>query len=264
MSGFIVLHRDATEHPLLLGDAARFGAWFWLVAKACWKPTRFNLSGKLVTLERGQLCVSRAQLSAAWGMSPSAVERFLTRLETEQMIGRATGQGRTIITIENYDKYQVANEQTGQATGQATGQPPDSHRTTKEQGNKGTRVILDAEASSGGRGVEDEGGNEHDLFEPASPQDPAEPGLKPDHVVESWNVLAKKIGRPCVRELTPERRTSLKARIAGYSIDDFRQVLASVERSPFLRGERNWPGVTFDWIIKKNNFLKILEGNYDG
>lgn len=138
MSGFVALHRDATEHPLLLGNAERFGAWFWLVAKACWKPTPFNVAGKVIVLQRSQLCVSRTQLATAWGMKPSAVERFLTRLETEQMIGRETGQGRSIITICNFDKYQMGDEQAGQATGQATGQSSDSHRTTKEQGNKGT------------------------------------------------------------------------------------------------------------------------------
>ena len=71
-------------------------------------------------------------------MLPSGVERFLTRLETEQMIGRETGQGRSIITICNYDKYQERRDEAGQATGQAIGQRPDSDRTAKEQGNKGT------------------------------------------------------------------------------------------------------------------------------
>lgn len=129
MSGFALTHRTVFDHPLFDGDAARLGAWLWLVGKACWKPTPFDISGKIVTLERGQICVSRSQLAKAWGMSPSAVERFLTRLETEQMIGRATGQGRSIVTICNYDKYQSTPDEPGQATGQATGQRPDSKRT---------------------------------------------------------------------------------------------------------------------------------------
>ena len=140
MSGFIALHREAREHPLFAGNAERFGAWFWLVATACWRPTKFNAGGTIITLERGQLCVSRTQLATAWGMSPSAVERFLTRLQTEQMIGRSTGQARSIITICNYDTYQGKNDETGQPTGQPTGQRPDSDRTTKEQWNNGTMV----------------------------------------------------------------------------------------------------------------------------
>lgn len=84
--------------------------------------------------------------------------------------------------------------------------------------------------------------------------------LRPEHFVEAWNKLAGRIGKPLIRNLTPERRQKLKARMAEYSIADFQQVLASVERSAFLRGGRF---LTFDWIIGKSNFLKVLEGNYD-
>ena len=146
MSGFAALYREAVDHPLFVGDSSRLGAWTYLVLKACWKPTKFNIGGKITDLDRGQLCVSRSQLSEAWGWKPSAVERFLVRLETEQMIGRATGQGRTVITICNYAKYQDIEEKAGQPTEQAIGQPSDSHRTTKEQGNQETKAIPSAKA----------------------------------------------------------------------------------------------------------------------
>lgn len=138
MSGFITMQRDALDHHLIGKDPARFYAWFWMVAEACWRDTKFDINGKTIDVLRGQFVASRARLADAWGWSPSAVERFLTRLETEQMIGRDTGQGRSIITIRNYEKYNPSSDGTGQATGQATGQRPDSDRTTKEQGNKGT------------------------------------------------------------------------------------------------------------------------------
>lgn len=141
MSGFVAAYREALDHPLLKGNAERLGAWMWLVMKAAWKPTPFDIGGKIVTIERGQLCASRSQLAQAWGMSPSGVERFLTRLKTEQMIEQETGQGRSIITICNYSKYQDVSDEAGQTTGQVTGQQSDSHRTAKEQGNKGTRDI---------------------------------------------------------------------------------------------------------------------------
>lgn len=150
MSGFAVIYRETVEHPLFTGDAARLGAWVHLILKACWKPTKFRISGKIVELSRGQLCASRAQLAEAWGWKPSAVERFLVRLETEQMIGRETGQGRTVITICNYDKYQDIESETGQPAGQESGQLPDSDRTTKEQRNQETKDIPSAKAD--GRG----------------------------------------------------------------------------------------------------------------
>lgn len=89
------------------------------------------------------------------------------------------------------------------------------------------------------------------------------PALKPEHFVESWNALAARLAKPEIRALTPERRVKLKARIRGYTLDDFREVLGNVERSPFLRGDKGWSGCTFDWITKKGNFQKVLEGNYN-
>jgi hypothetical protein len=90
-----------------------------------------------------------------------------------------------------------------------------------------------------------------------------EPSLKVQDVVEVWNEVADKLGKPKVRDLTPERRTLVKARMNQYKLEDFVQVFNNIERSPFLRGEGGWRGCTFDWVFKKGNFQKILEGNYN-
>ena len=87
--------------------------------------------------------------------------------------------------------------------------------------------------------------------------------LKPEHVVEIWNEAAPKLGKPAVRTLTPSRRKLLKDRIGQYELDDFQDVFGKIERSAFLRGDSGWRGCTFDWVFKRANFQKILEGNYD-
>lgn len=138
MSGFIALHREAREHHLFKGDVARFGAWFWLVSTACWRPVKFNVGGSTITLQRSQLCVSIRQLAEEWGWSKSAVERFLTRLQTETMITTEAGRGRTIITICNYEKYQDSAGGDRDTSETATETPAGQQRDTKEQGNKGT------------------------------------------------------------------------------------------------------------------------------
>ena len=86
----------------------------------------------------------------------------------------------------------------------------------------------------------------------------------PKDIVEVWNDTAVKLGKPKVRDLTPERRQLLKARMSQYALEDFVSVFNSIERSPFLRGDTGWRGCTFDWVFKKANFQKILEGNYNG
>ena len=85
----------------------------------------------------------------------------------------------------------------------------------------------------------------------------------PKDVVEVWNEVAVSLGKPKVRDLTPERRQLLKARMAQYELDDFVLVFNNIKSSPFLRGDHGWRGCTFDWVFKKANFQKILEGNYD-
>ena len=94
--------------------------------------------------------------------------------------------------------------------------------------------------------------------------DEQEDKFNPRHVMEFWNQTAQQLGKPKVRDLTPERRDLLKARIGQYSIDDFVTVFENIKTSPFLRGDNGWRGCTFDWVFKKSNFQKILEGNYNG
>ncbi len=91
----------------------------------------------------------------------------------------------------------------------------------------------------------------------------SEDALKPEHVVDEWNKVALRLGKPKVRDITPERRQLLKARIGQYELDDFLTVFERIEHSPFLRGDTGWNRCTFDWIFKKANFQKTLEGNYD-
>lgn len=113
----------------------------------------------------------------------------------------------------------------------------------------------------------EEGGGRMEEIEELEPKGSCpsgdEPALKPEHIVEAWNQRAPTLGKPTVRNLTPERRQLLKARIGQYGLDDFHSVFGKIERSAFLRGDTGWTGCNFDWVFKKANFQKIIEGNYD-
>lgn len=93
----------------------------------------------------------------------------------------------------------------------------------------------------------------------------ADPAVKPEHVFEAYQDLAKHLGIAVPRDLTPERRQLVKGRISQYSIEDFFLVFDKCRASPFLRGDRQGrTPLSFDWLMKKGNFQKTLEGNYDG
>ena len=142
VTGFVCLHREALNHPLLK-DPSRLGAWFWLVAKAAWKPTPFDVNGKIITLERGQLCVSFRKLSTEWGWSKATVEHFFLRLKSETMIRTSSETGRTIVTICNYAKYQDINLDNKTPSRTPSRTPTGHQPDTKEQGNKLTSNLLD-------------------------------------------------------------------------------------------------------------------------
>ena len=99
--------------------------------------------------------------------------------------------------------------------------------------------------------------------EPPANDDPPDEGLTPAHVMEFWNEIAPRIGKRTIRKLTPERRDLVKGRITQNALTDFQEVFANIRTSPFLRGDTGWRGCTFDWVFKKANFQKILEGNYN-
>jgi len=84
--------------------------------------------------------------------------------------------------------------------------------------------------------------------------------VKVSDVVEYWNEVADRIGKPKVLRLNDTRKQMVKTRIKQNSIDDFLLVFRNIERSSFLR---NWKAMGFDWVFKAGNFQKILEGNYN-
>lgn len=99
--------------------------------------------------------------------------------------------------------------------------------------------------------------------ESAKADRPSGDGLKPEQVFEFYQGLAADLGLPVPRDFTPERRQLTKGRVRQYSLDDFLTVFSKCRDSPFLRGDRGRTPLTYDWIMKKANFQKTLEGNYD-
>jgi hypothetical protein len=70
------------------------------------------------------------------------------------------------------------------------------------------------------------------------------------------------VSLPSVK-LTPKRRGHINARIKEHSIEEIYEMIKNASKSSFLAGQnkRDWQA-TFDWLIRPNNFVKVLEGNY--
>lgn len=70
---------------------------------------------------------------------------------------------------------------------------------------------------------------------------------------------------PKVSSMTDKRKKAVKARASENGKTAIMSVFNNVLQSTFLlgRNDQNWR-CDFDWIFKPTNFIKILEGNYNG
>jgi len=129
--------------------------------------------------------------------------------------------------------------------------PPEKSRQMEDGGDKGRK-----NGEPNGSLV-----NGHAVAVPEPEIDDDE--LKPEHVVEAWNMMAKRTGLPLVRKLTPDRVTSLNRRIHENTIDEFTEAITAIERSDFLRGAgKNGFRANFDFLLSPTKFNRILEGTY--
>ncbi len=137
------MHRGWMDNPAFGNDPySRAQAWCWLIENAAWKETRVPVEGGILTLKRGQLAYSLRYLAKAWRWkSDRRVRVFLARLRVDEMVqtlsapktDAGTDAGRTVLTICNYEKYQVPAK--------TTDAPEDAVRT--QQGRKEEEVKED-------------------------------------------------------------------------------------------------------------------------
>lgn len=83
-------------------------------------------------------------------------------------------------------------------------------------------------------------------------------------VVDSYNTICG--GRlPKVTKLTDKRKRSIKNCLAQFTAEDLSKAFKAAVNTPFLTGknDRCWTA-NFDFIIKPDNIVKILEGAYGG
>lgn len=69
---------------------------------------------------------------------------------------------------------------------------------------------------------------------------------------------------PKIQTMSESRRQKVKAIVKEFGKESIMKVFEHVRNSDFLMGHNKsgWH-CDFDWIFKKNNYIKILEGNYD-
>ncbi len=78
----------------------------------------------------------------------------------------------------------------------------------------------------------------------------------------SWNELVASL--PKAKTWGNKRRLAEKKILEEFKIEDWDLVCQMIEGSEFLSGRNGkWDHCSIDWVLKKENFVKVLEGNYN-
>lgn len=136
--GFITLDRKLQDHWLWSDKPfSRGQAWVDLLFLVNHRQEKIVFNGKQETVERGSRITSIRKLADRWGWSKSKVARFLSALESDEMIVMNSDTCRTALTVVNYDKYQSRRTPSGHK--KDTGETAAGH--AREQTKNDKRMI---------------------------------------------------------------------------------------------------------------------------
>ena len=81
-----------------------------------------------------------------------------------------------------------------------------------------------------------------------------------NHIITLWNSLSLQ----SLTNIKDKRLLLLKTRLKDHGKDSINICIEKIRGSNFLKGQndRSWI-ITFDWLIKPSNYIKVLEGNYN-
>jgi hypothetical protein len=165
----------------------------------------------------------------------------MTRGQYREAIKRATKYGQiatikttnrgTIVKLINSDVFDINKEEEKPST-----QPDNNHRATTNKKYKKKK---------------------NNIY--------SQNGVPYQVIVDSFNQILPEL--PTVQMVTDKRKKCLKERWftsdKTASIDWWNDFFNHIRDSPFLMGHKTDEfRASFDWIINKSNFVKIIEGNY--
>ena len=234
MDNSIVLARSIQENFLWSDKPFSMGqAWIDLLMLAEWCDKDVVSRGEIVHLKRGQVGRSILWLADRWGWDRKRVKRFLVILESQKMATTDSTTKGTIITIENYNKYQFLRTTDDSTDDSNVGQRPDTTKEIKE--------------------VKEINNNIPSVYSPTQVQ----------KVIDIYNEECTSL--PRVRSVSEARKKKIKARLKERTMDELTLAFKKVEQSDFLSGRNGrWTSCNFDWLMQnETNLLKILEGVYD-
>ena len=107
--GWVSIHRQIQESFLWNNDEpfSKGQAWIDLLLLACYEDTEQDFNGQPCIVKRGEYKASERNLADRWNWSQKKVRNFIKVLKSQKMLTVRVIRKRSILSIINYDKYQL-------------------------------------------------------------------------------------------------------------------------------------------------------------
>lgn len=233
-------------------DGNTFRLFFHLIMTASHKDKPW----KNIVIKRGQRIASYDSLAEELQLTRKQIRTALNHLKETNEVAHEGAKQYSIITIINYDKYQaLLSEEDPQD--EEEGANEGANERAGQGHTKGTRRAPSEEYKED---EEVEEGIKNTTPTPSNP-DP----VPYSEIAALYNEQCH--GLPKVKALTEMRRRSIRARWNANRdnpLGHFRELFEKAGKSDFLSGinDRAWIA-DFDWLMKEQNAVKVLEGKYD-
>lgn len=281
---WIKIDTDIVDH-WIWQDAEKLKWWLDILIMASWKDRKQLVGKQLVSLHRGQFVASLSYLCKRWNRSRTMVENFLKILQEGGMISRVCENNVSIIEVTNYEHYQDKKEANEKAYLEEHQTDCESARYDTEQVTP--KAYLDAYLDANEkayleaypRATKEESidnniynniNNIKELSLHSSSSSVCQPTQNSDPIdykkfIEFFNneIDNNRSVIPKAKAISERRKRALSARIREHGKNSLADVVRQATTSDFLNGknERGWVA-DIDWMLRPNNYVKILEGNY--
>lgn len=236
--GYIKLFRSLQNWEWYL-DSNTKDVFIHLLINANWEDYRFMG----YEIPRGSLVTSYSSLSRDLRLSIKSVRTAIKHLKKTGEVTVKVTNKFSIITIENWEKFQGAYEDKGKQNGRQNGiqvaVKGQSKGNNKEYKNKELKNIKEEYKEENSPSISNTMEDIQNLF-------------------NSICIFFE----PC-SVITKTRLEKIKILLQKYSYEDIKDVFEKANACDFLLGknDRGWKA-SFDWLIDIDNFVKVKEENY--
>ena len=286
--GWIKIHRsiidtaDFYDEPL-----CKMACWTDLIMMAEIEPQiRKSKCGDLF-INRGEVAISIGKLAERWNHSVRHCRTIIGWLIKTERIQVRTDKQLTIIKIINYDKYQcttttdkvidkvtdkvsdkVSDKVTDKVDFDVTTNDSTNYNDKKSDTDKVSDKVTDKVSDNIIKNNKEYIKN--NIKKISTNVDIKESRIQNEidfeKLCELWNqqMIENSCTIPQIQRITDRRKQAVLSRLREFSKDEILKVIENCARSDFLNGRNNRNFIaSFDWAFLPNNFIEILEGNYN-